>query len=491
MLQSIFTKEWLKTRLFLIIYSMATLGLLAYLLLSIHSTLVESGRIEVWATMIGRDMIFVDLLKYVPLVFGVALALTQWLPEMINKRLKLTLHLPVSAAQSIGCMLCFGVVATIILTIICLVVLSIVEAFWFPGEIILHTLRKLIPAFCWGTVIYLVSSWIMLEVMAAAIRTTIMPHTKYVVIGLIVVLCCFFHTQIERLIMPQPLKTPFVLYSNLDSTFIRFETQDRVTRYIDFRGKEWTKHQTDSLLPLFSYRQLVAEDRLPDTICGHYVTPKIIQRNNFHFKTSPKQLNYSRIPLYTMLESRSGLVNLVLPPDVFRLTNTGLEFIDCESNKVLKAKSISFTRELEKHGFIFPVKLIWGNASTRKNYDNGFLLTDQNDRLFQLTMQRGIPTVREVITDGQRWRQLFTIEPANMELIGLVVSSDNQLYAVRQDATLAHIDIDEYDPQTMQITIVGDMLQWTITLYTEHDTRYYAVNPLSFELFCESILQDP
>lgn len=319
-------------------------------------------------------------------------------------------------------------------------------------------------------------------------------HLKYVIIALGVIVAAWLLPALYDLVFPRTDRMPFVVYSCLDSTFIRFESTGKQVRYVDFRGQEFTKAEADSLLPLFAFRQLVAEGRLPDSLFGVELTPKKIQQNAFHFKTSPKQLNKPAVGLYTMLESASGRVDLQLPPDVFRLTKDGLEFIDCETNTVKKAKSLSFSRELAKHGFTFPVQLIWGNGSTRKDYDNGFLLTDSGNRLFQLKMVKGAPWVREIKNVKfkiKNYIQLFTIEPANRALVGLVVDDAHQLYAVRSNGKLAHIGIDEYDPQTMQITIVGDLMHWTITLYTENDSRYYAVDAQTFEQVACEIVPDP
>jgi hypothetical protein len=270
------------------------------------------------------------------------------------------------------------------------------------------------------------------------------------------------------------------------------EVQDKQVHYIDFRGQEFTKSEADSLLPLFAFRQLVAEGRLPDSLFGVTLTPKLIQQNSFHFKTSPKQLNKPAVGLYTLLESASGRVDLTLPPDVFRLTDNGLEFIDCETNTVNKAKSLSFSRELTKHGFTFPVQLIWGNSSTRKDYDNGFLLTDSQNRLFQLKMVKGTPWVREIATDNTcGWKQVFTIEPANRQWIGLVVSNEDQLFVVNKAGKTQLVGIDAYDPQSMQITITGDLFHWTITEYTATDSRYYAVDANTFEQVACAVIPDP
>ena len=49
---------------------------------------------------------------------------------------------------------------------------------------------------------------------------------------------------------------------------------------------------------------------------------------------------------------------------------------------------------------------------------------------------------------------------------------------------------DKYDPQNMQITIVGDLFHWTITEYTATDSRYYAVDAKTFEQVACEIVPD-
>ena len=323
-----------------------------------------------------------------------------------------------------------------------------------------------------------------------------MKHIRILICLLAFGLLIWLLPALMDLLVPDTRTNPFVVYSTLDSTFIRFDTRDKQVHYIDFRGKEWTKQECDSLLPAFAFRQLLAEGRLPDSLAGQEVTPKKLQQSAFHFKTSPRQLTKHSSGLYTLLESQSGQVDLVMPPDVFRLTADGIEFVDCATNQVNRAKSLSFTRELAKHGFVFPVQLIWGNGSTRKDYDNGFLLTDQHHALYQMKMVRGGAYVRHLpfsdtlSVSPTGWKKVFTLEPKDMRLIGLGVTGDNQLYAIESSGQLKHIDIDAYDPEQMTITIVGDFLSWTITLLTDNDSRYYAVHPLTFERLDRAIVPD-
>lgn len=163
MLHAIFYKEWLKLRLFWCLALAVHVGLIVYLLLSIRSTLLASGVVETWATMIGRDMLMVNSFMYLPLVTGVCLALCQWLPEMQIKRIRLTLHLPVDYTLSIGAMLLCSIVCLCVLFLVDAAVLAIVEQMWLPRELVWRTFLTCLPWYFGGMLGYNVVSWCILE----------------------------------------------------------------------------------------------------------------------------------------------------------------------------------------------------------------------------------------------------------------------------------------------------------------------------------------
>lgn len=87
-------------------------------------------------------------------------------------------------------------------------------------------------------------------------------------------------------------KIPFTLYSPLLGDFISFERIDEKTILRrDRTGSTYTQEQVDSLLPFFYMRQLVADGRFPDEVCGVKVTPHDVQRTSFTYRISPADLN--------------------------------------------------------------------------------------------------------------------------------------------------------------------------------------------------------
>ncbi len=306
-----------------------------------------------------------------------------------------------------------------------------------------------------------------------------------VTIGLLLWILPWLYT----LLTPVEKGETFIYYSPLLDDFITRQDGN----FVDMQGNCYTQQQTDSLLPYFFYRQLLSEQRLPDSLFGQPMDTKLLRREQFTFKTSPAQLNKPRVPLYELFDSQSGRVDLQMPEDVFRLTDTGIEFITAQTNTVNRDKSQMFTSVLLAHGFHFPAKLIWGNPSARRPYDNGFLLTDSNNQLFNLRMAKGSPVVFNIpLPDGVLPIALFTTEYDNFRNIGFLVDDQYRLYVInRQTLHLQQIAIPEYNPQQMQILIMGNMHDWTVRLYTATDTRYYAIDATDYSLIRQCVIPDP
>lgn len=68
------------------------------------------------------------------------------------------------------------------------------------------------------------------------------------------------------------------MYSSVLGDFVitQLDENKQLHRY-DTKGNTYTQQQVDSLLPSLYVRQLTADERFPDTICGKAVSPKDIQ----------------------------------------------------------------------------------------------------------------------------------------------------------------------------------------------------------------------
>ncbi len=282
----------------------------------------------------------------------------------------------------------------------------------------------------------------------------------------------------------KPDKGGFTLYSGVigDFAMIGQKAGEGIVRY-DASGHEYTQAQFDSILPLFYYRQLITDERFPDTLNGVAVTPRMAQLSNIVFRSVPSDINAPHIGLYPLLESMSGRVDLEMPGDVFRITHKEIEFIDMESNSVKEKKSKLFTEMLLKKGFHFPAVEIAGNPTTRKDYDEGYVILDAEHHLFHLKQVKGRPYVRAVqLPQSLLLKHLFITEFRNRKTLALMTDVDNQLYVLTPAYEVIKVGIPSFNPETDYMTILGNMFDWTVRITTAQAENYYAVDANDYSL---------
>ena len=280
-----------------------------------------------------------------------------------------------------------------------------------------------------------------------------------------------------RFVTARSVKYPFMLYSGLIDNFAVLDHTDGETVYKDLAGNVYMEAQFDSILPLFYYRQLIAEERLPDTLQGIPVSPRTIQMGNFIFRTTPMTVNAHAVPLYFLLESMSGRVDLEMPDDVFRVSRR-MEFIDMATNTVKEEKSRLFTDMLLKKGFVFPARLVAGNPTTRKDYDEGYLMVDAAGKLFHVKQIKSRPYVRPIeVPEGIDIQHLFLTEFKDKKSLAFLTDSENRFWVLRTKTyEFQRVEIPPFDPKTMSLSIVGNMFDWTVTLKDGVKEELYAID---------------
>lgn len=112
-------KEWIKTRwILLLIFAVFALGM-AYIALRISSASRNVGIPHLWEVFIQKNVVLLDQLKMFPLLAGIILGIAQFIPEMVKKRFKLTLHLPLGENRIIFLMLAYGFTALLLAFAVC------------------------------------------------------------------------------------------------------------------------------------------------------------------------------------------------------------------------------------------------------------------------------------------------------------------------------------------------------------------------------------
>lgn len=163
MRRALLFKEWKKTKWFAIGVFAVGIILLAYIFLKLGRSFRMVGLEHLWDVIVNRDQFLFRDLKFFPLAVGCCLALVQFIPEMIQKRIKLSLHLPLSNRKIVFTMLGFGLILLMIIFTLHLLILLIFSRIYFPVEIIESMIYTLLPWYVAGLVAYAMMSWICLE----------------------------------------------------------------------------------------------------------------------------------------------------------------------------------------------------------------------------------------------------------------------------------------------------------------------------------------
>jgi hypothetical protein len=163
MWKSVFYKEWLKIRWFIFGYTLLGILGIGYLFLALKHNFAFSGGKNVWNTVLFQEYQFYSLFKYVPLTGGLIIAIAQYLPETINKRLKLTFHLPLAENKVLLLMQAFGAGCLLISFSIFGGLFAGFSLVYFPIEIVTDTVVTILPWLFAGFAAYFMVALIVLE----------------------------------------------------------------------------------------------------------------------------------------------------------------------------------------------------------------------------------------------------------------------------------------------------------------------------------------
>ena len=304
---------------------------------------------------------------------------------------------------------------------------------------------------------------------------------KVFLTALSILILSWFMPWLYSIVFPAGASDPFIAYSPVTDSFIVSESGGGDIYAIDADGNrlspDYTKEERDSLLPHIYYTQLVAHDRLPDTINGIAVSVPEFKHSQWVFSSSPRDINKVPARVYMMMESMPARIDLEDPDEVFRL-NGQVEFIDIRTNTVNPTRSRRFTDVFAQRGFEYPVKTLHANVTTRKPYDEGYLMIDNKGDIFHVKMQAGRPyMVRVNKPDSVIAEHVFILENVDTRPLGLVTDTNHNLYVLEHEGyRLIPLPVGKVDPETDRISVVKNIFNWVVKIGTPDPSRWVALD---------------
>lgn len=163
MWKSILFKEWLKLRWILAICAAAGIAVIASIFFNLKHDISFSGATNYWYSILFMGNNYFLILKYIPLLIGLAVGVAQYFPETVNKRIKLSFHLPVEENRLLIIMMLSGTICLLMIFSIIFLLFWMVSIHFLPFEIVGAAVTSIIPWFLAGFVVYYFIGLVVLE----------------------------------------------------------------------------------------------------------------------------------------------------------------------------------------------------------------------------------------------------------------------------------------------------------------------------------------
>ncbi len=248
----------------------------------------------------------------------------------------------------------------------------------------------------------------------------------------------------------------------------------------------------EQYLPFIFYKNMEIRGFLPLKIQGpdgreHTFKKAEIKRARrvLELKAATITGNAPQTRVWPLIESNPGQARLVFPDDRFRMTDTAMEFVNADTNRVDPDLTRTFTRALEGAGFIFPARSVHGRFTVLKPYDQGVFLVDQAHAVFHLKRVDNQPVVvKTPIDPSLSTRHIKSSEDKRRQYYGLLLDGMGRVHLFSRDNyRLIPLDLPDYRPDDMDLKLIFNPLYCT-AVYSD-DTRIRAVafdrdfNPLA------------
>ena len=262
---------------------------------------------------------------------------------------------------------------------------------------------------------------------------------------------------------------PLMYYSSRLKELCIIDFRETKEAFRDVKGNLYPRSQYDSLLPLLNYRQLAMNGNLPDSLEGHALDVKVLRSKQVMFRLRPSDVYSPHPKMGVLLEAMPKRGSLSLPGDYFRMDAHEMTFVESSTHSINREKSKMFTDELLKKGFEFPVKAFWGNPTVRKPYEEGYFCLDNKGSLFHVKMVNGRPFVKDTEVSKEVSVKWFAMsEVSDKRFYGYLFGQNGEMGILESSEDGGYrfmkMDVRPVDLSRDEVTIMGNMLYWTVRL---------------------------
>lgn len=287
------------------------------------------------------------------------------------------------------------------------------------------------------------------------------------IVRLIMVLLTVF---VASIVIPEFYRTSFrrnvnyvtLNYSEVTKQFVIWGLEKDVLQ--DTKGNRYTMKEYERMVPFSSMAQLMKRGEFPDTVDGVGINPQLVAENNYRHIVylNDRDRYYATMPLTHGGTERAGFVYC---NDMMRVNGQGIQFYNCETNRVDEEKSALFDAELRKLGYCPPAKRLYGQYTASKKRDDGLFFVDSKDQLFGVQYYAYKPICRKIeLPEGVHIRKMECYS-SHPEVVAYIFGDDNGVYILTADNRLIKLELDEFDYDRFKVfDVMGNLFYRMVSI---------------------------
>lgn len=164
MLFSLVFKEWLKLRMFFVALLLLNFSICVKIFFDIRQQMYSEHAEMVWYQLIHIHTVPYTAIMYLPLMTGFILASAQFVPEMLGRRMRISLHLPTGRNCMLVAFLFTGLFLYLAVCCMDCVVIFVVLRTYFPVEVAWSSIPTIAPWIIAGLLSYCGTMTVLLEI---------------------------------------------------------------------------------------------------------------------------------------------------------------------------------------------------------------------------------------------------------------------------------------------------------------------------------------
>jgi hypothetical protein len=160
----LFYKEWLKTRWFVLAGLVVGVASIVYMFIQLNTNIInaEGASQYIYDWQRGGRAHYL-LFRWIPILVALLIGVSQYAPEVLQKRIKLTLHLPRPEMSMLYTMVLYGFICLSAIMLICMGLFFTADAYFMPQEMHVMAIKALVPYIMAGYVTYAFVAMIAME----------------------------------------------------------------------------------------------------------------------------------------------------------------------------------------------------------------------------------------------------------------------------------------------------------------------------------------